>query len=53
MKKTTKTKTPSKKLQLRKERVRELNQEALDSVGGAGDPGTGACATTALDQNQV
>ena len=53
MKKTTKTKTPSKKLQLRKERVRELKRESLDQVVGGGDPGTGACATTQFDNDQV
>lgn len=53
MKKKTKAKTPAKKLQLRKERVRELKRESLDKVVGGADPNTGGCATTQFDIDQV
>ena len=48
-----KTNAQPKKLQLRKERVRELKRDSLDQVvGGGADPGTAACTTTQFDNDQ-
>ena len=56
--KQKKTKTNAnaqpKKLQLRKERVRQLDRDSLGEVVGGADPGTSGCTgTTQFDVDQV